>query len=321
MQFIRGLENMSGGIPAPVVTIGNFDGVHLGHQQVLLEAGRRARRGQSVSLAVTFEPHPLKFLQPENSPPLLTTLIQKVRLIEGLGIDFLLCAVFDEEMLRLSPRRFVQDVLLEKLKMQEIVEGNDFTFGTARAGTAETLCQLGQELGFRVTLCDHMRWEGEIVSSSRIRQRVLLGQVEEAVKLLGRPYAIEGKVVGGARRGKKLGFPTINLASENELLPRVGIYATLVNHRSKFYGGVTNVGYRPTFGERDLTVETFILDFSQDIYGEEISLYFVKQLRDEMKFSDPNALVHQMEQDVEEARRVLSGNPPAGLLAQGLTGE
>ena len=305
MRFIRGLENFPGGFPNLVVTVGNFDGVHLGHQRVLQEAVKKASRVQGVSLVFIFEPHPLKFLKPQESVPFLTTLAQKLRLIQDMGIDLVLCANFDTDMLRLSPRQFVQEVLLEKLEMREIVEGSDFSFGNGRVGTAETLRRLGQELGFGVTVSEPVRVEREIVHSSLIRKQVLLGRVEQATKLLGRPYTIEGKVVEGNKRGKKLGFPTVNLASENPLPPRVGVYATFVEHRSQFHRGVTNVGYRPTFGEGGLTVETFILDFRQDIYGEEISLLFVRWLRDEMKFSSVDALIRQMEQDVEEAGRAL----------------
>jgi riboflavin kinase/FMN adenylyltransferase len=307
MHFIRGLENFPRGLPELVVTIGNFDGVHLGHRQILEETVKKARQGQGVSLAFIFDPHPLRFLKQEKSPPLLTTLSQKVRLIQNLGIDFLLCAAFDKEMLRLSPRRFAREVLVEKLQVREIVEGSGFTFGNNRTGTAETLCQLGQELGFRVTISEYVQAGGETISSSRIRKMIPLGRVGEAAELLGHPYFIEGRVVEGNKRGKKLGFPTANLASENELSPRVGVYASWVNHRSQLYPGVTNVGYCPTFGEGALTVETFILDFQQDIYGENISLYFMKRLRNEMKFNGPNALVQQMGQDVENAKRALNG--------------
>lgn len=305
MKLIRGLRNIPPDLPASVLAVGNFDGVHVGHQRILATAVEKARQDGSISIAFTFDPHPLRFINPQDSPPLLTTLSQKARLIQQVGVDLLLCASFDEEMLSLSPRRFVCEVLLFGLKMREIVEGPSFTFGTGRSGTMDTLRELGKALGFGVTLLEDVRIGPEIVTSTRIRELLGAGSVEQATRFLGRYYTLEGKVVEGEKRGKTLGFPTVNLATENELIPRTGVYAVLVGYQSGLYRGVANVGYSPTFAERGLTVETHIFDFHQEVYGEEISLHFVKRLRSEMKFNGPRELIQQMEKDAQEAKGVL----------------
>lgn len=310
MKIIRGLQSVPPDLPASVVTVGNFDGVHVGHQKILATVVEKAHQIGAISIAFTFDPHPLRFLNPQDSPPLLTTLPQKARLIQQPGVDLLLCAPFDEEMLSLSPRRFVCEVLLSGLKMREIVEGPSFTFGTGKSGTVDTLRALGKELDFGVDILEDVRVGQEIVTSTRIRELLCDGSVEQAGRFLGRYYLLEGKVVEGQRRGKTLGFPTVNLATENELIPRTGVYAVLVGYQSGRYRGVANVGYSPTFEERGLTVETHIFDFHQEVYGQEISLYFVKRLRNEMKFNSPGELIRQMEKDAQEARGVLQEGIP-----------
>lgn len=277
----------------------------MGHQRIISTAVEKAHQIEGISIVFTFDPHPLRFLNPQDSPSLLTTLSQKARLIQQLGVDMLLCAPFDEEMLSLSPRRFVCEMLLSGLKMREIVEGPSFTFGTGRSGTVDTLRELGKALGFGVILLEDVKVGPEIVTSTRIRELLCAGSVEQAAKFLGRYYTLEGKVVEGERRGKTLGFPTVNLATGNELIPCTGIYAVLVEYQSGLHRGVANVGYSPTFAERGLTVEAHIFDFHQEVYGEEISLHFVKRLRNEMKFSGPGELIRQMEKDAQDAKGVL----------------
>ncbi|MBI2875284.1 MAG: bifunctional riboflavin kinase/FAD synthetase [Candidatus Tectomicrobia bacterium] len=302
-KIISGWQNVPPDLPPSAVTVGNFDGVHRGHQRILEKAVERAHGIEGISIAFTFDPHPLRFLNPMGGPPLLTTWTQKAHWIQAAGIDLLVCAAFDEAMLSLSPRQFLQEVLLSRLKMREIIEGPGFTFGTGRSGTVETLCALGEELGFGVTILEPVTEGQEIITSTRIRELLCEGAVEQAAQFLGRPYSLEGSVVDGQRRGRTLGFPTANLDPENELIPRTGVYAVLVEHQSHPYPGVTNVGYSPTFEARGLTVETHILDFQREIYGQEISLHFIQRLRSELKFSGPEELIRQMERDVQEARK------------------
>jgi riboflavin kinase/FMN adenylyltransferase len=294
--------------PKAVVTVGNFDGVHRGHQALALAALARARSRHEGCLALTFDPHPAVVLNPERAPRSLVTLSQKAELLEALGVDVLAVLPFTPGLATFSPRDFAARVLVHELRAQSVVVGEGFRFGRARAGDVAELERLGQELGFEVVAVSAVLHDGRRVSSTRIRESLLQGDVATAAVLLGRPYFVDGQVVRGDGRGRTLGIPTANLALENEITPKEGVYAARVAWPA---GGppraaVANLGRRPTFGGGEVTVEAHLLDFEDDLYGQWLRLSFVERLRDEKAFTGREALVAQIQADVLQARRVLS---------------
>ena len=265
--------------------------------------GASERGGTSVVL--TFDPHPPRVLRPDKAPPLLMTPAQKQEALERAGVQGLALVRFTEELSRWEPEVFVRRVLVDWLRIAEVWVGADFLFGRDRSGNFSLLRTLGQQYGFRVEKIDPIRYKDFVVSSTRIRRLVSEGRVEEAGALLGRHFAIEGIVVEGARRGRELGFPTANLTSDNELLPPNGVYATFGTIRGVVHPGVTNVGVRPTFdGPPAVHVETHVLGFSGDLYGQRLELAFVQRLRDERRFPDVDALREQIAADVRRAGRL-----------------
>jgi riboflavin kinase/FMN adenylyltransferase len=302
MQVFRGHLALPGPLRAPVVTIGNFDGVHLGHQRlfsVILERAR-ARGGQAV--VFTFRPHPVKLLAPELAPPLITPYEEKLRLIEQTGIDVAIEEEFNRELAAFSPRRFVDEVLVRAIGVRDIVVGYDFTFGRDRAGNVQVLTELGGELGFEVHVEPAFSVSGIIASSTKVREFVLEGRVGGAALLLGRSFSVTGTVVRGDGRGRKLGFPTANLQVENELIPKAGVYAGRAYVRGEAHRAVVNIGFAPTFQSRGLTVEAHLLDTSGDLYGEKMTLEFTHHLREERRFPSVEELMAQIGRDVESAR-------------------
>ncbi|MGD8322714.1 MAG: bifunctional riboflavin kinase/FAD synthetase [Gemmatimonadota bacterium] len=295
--------------PGTVVTVGTFDGVHRGHWAVLQEIRRRAEASGRRSVLVTFDPHPLRIVRPEHAPPLLTTPVEKKEILAESGLDYAVFISFTETLSRYEPRRFVEEILVERLGVSELVIGYDHGFGRDRSGDADTLRRVGQELGFDVDVVAPVETTGEAVSSSRIRRAVAGGRLQEAWACLGRPYSIRGVVVRGDGRGKELGFPTANLkvAGTDKLIPPAGIYAVRGVLRSGTFPGALHLGPRPTFKGSPPTIELHLMDFEADIYGEEVRVDFVELLRDIRPFSTVRALVAQMREDVEEARGVLEG--------------
>jgi riboflavin kinase/FMN adenylyltransferase len=290
-----------------VVTIGNFDGVHLGHREIFREVVRDARASGGTSVVFTFVPHPRKVLDPaRRAPRQINTDAEKERLIEASCIDVLICAPFTRETAALSAEQFVRDVLVGRLGTRHLVIGYDYAFGKDRQGNADYLRRQGEELGFTVQVLGPVSTDGVVYSSTRIREMILAGEVAEVVGLLGRHFNLEGKVVHGAKRGKKLGFPTANLATEKELLPRPGVYAVKARYRERMLDGVVNIGCNPTFGAENTSVEVHLLDFQGDLYGETLRVYFLARLRDEMRFPSPAELVRAITDDIERARTVLS---------------
>ncbi|HHL39452.1 MAG TPA: bifunctional riboflavin kinase/FAD synthetase [Deltaproteobacteria bacterium] len=287
-----------------VVTLGNFDGIHLGHRRILERVRTRARELGAPSTVYTFEPHPLKVVAPEKSPPLILPLEEKIRLIGGLGIDYLVLADFTKEFASQKPRRFVVDELVERLAVREVMVGHDFSFGKGKGGTVEQLAELGRELGFAVTVIGALTVDGEVVSSSRIRRLIGDGRVGEAARLLTRPFTVYGEVVRGKGLGARLGFPTANIAVETELLPRRGVYAAAVECGPTARRGVANVGTAPTAGGKDLGVEVHILDFDGDLYGSRVAVGFLRRLRDERRFDSLEELAARIRDDCAAARRV-----------------
>ena len=306
MRIIRDLNELAAPLPNAVVTIGNFDGVHLGHREIFRRLVGRARELGGVSVVYTFVPHPLKVLAPERAPRLINTYAEKERLIEASCIDVLICAPFTPETATLSADRFVEEILVKKIGVRHLVVGYDYAFGRNREGNAEFLRQKGEELGFEVEVLGPITGHGETYSSTRIRQMLTDGEVSGVVALLGRHFTLEGEVIHGAKRGGKLGFPTANLCTEKEILPKPGVYAVKVRRGDKVFDGVVNIGCNPTFCNEGISVEVHLLDFHEQIYGETLRLYFVKRLRDEMLFPTPEELSRAIEADIAGARKILA---------------
>ena len=291
-----------------VGTIGNFDGVHRGQRSALDLVVARAEELGVPSVVITFDPHPVAVLRPEHAPALLTTLPQKEKLLEEAGISVVLVVRFTPELAKLPARRFVREFLHEKLDLKEIYVGSSFVFGHGREGDLSLLREMGESFGFRAFGVDEVSSGGDRISSSRIRQAVSEGKVAEAMDMLGRPYSIAGVIARGDRMGKRLGWPTINLMPENKLLPLDGVYASRVSFRSLgSFDSVTNIGTRPTVYENyQRVVESHILDFKSDVYGERVELSFYKRLREERIFPTVMDLAAQIGRDVETAREFFS---------------
>ena len=288
------------------VAIGNFDGVHIGHQALLKKVQELANKAGAIPVALTFHPHPLKvFRKGTREHFCLTPLEEKVRLLHVYGAKRVVVLEFNEALYTLTAKDFVKKVLLERLKAKAVVVGQNFRFGLGREGDVALMRTLAAEFGFEFYAHESVMWEGVPVSSTRIRRVLRQGDVKSASAMLGRPYKVIGRVVTGEGRGKLLGFPTANVEPENEVIPQNGVYATLVDIGGSLYKGVTNIGMKPTFNYTKLTVETHILDFDRDIYGERIGLFFIERLRDEMKFDSIDMLKRAIERDVKRGRKLL----------------
>jgi riboflavin kinase/FMN adenylyltransferase len=309
MQVFDDAWRLQESLGPTVLTVGNFDGIHLGQQRILETVTTRAAAVGAKSAVVTFEPHPLSILRPERPPQRLTTLAQKELLIRQHGIDLLINVRFTSGYAATPARVFVEDFLVRKLGAVEIYVGSAFGFGRQREGDLALLDMMGKELGFRAIGIEEVRLAGKVVSSTRIRQAIRQGQVLAAAEMLGRPYAMTGRVVHGEGRGREHGWPTLNLEPDHDLLPADGVYASQVwiPERGKTYGGVTNIGRRPTFpGKDDRVVETHVFDFGREAYGNRIELSFVTRLRGERHFPSANELVEQIGKDAAAAREYLA---------------
>jgi riboflavin kinase/FMN adenylyltransferase len=286
----------------PVVAVGNFDGVHRGHQKILERVCRRAQERGGTPLVLTFDPHPPRVVRPDKAPPLLMTAVQKHAALARSGIAGMAVVRFTRELSQWEPDRFVRTVLLEWLHVAEVWVGANFLFGRDRTGNFSLLRALGAQYGFRSEKIDPVRYKEFVVSSTRIRRLVSEGRVDEAAALLGRHYILEGTVVRGEARGRTLGFPTANLDTQNELLPPHGVYATLVVLDARIHPSVTNIGVRPTFGPGDRpTIETHLFDLDEDLYDRSLQLAFVQRLRDERSFASVDALRAQIDADCRRA--------------------
>lgn len=288
------------------LTIGAFDGVHLGHQYLIKRLRQRAEETDSLSGAITFHPHPRAVLSPEEPTFYLTTPEERAALLEGLGLDLLVILPFTPKLARTSARDFVRSIC-DRLRVRELCVASDFALGHNREGDVAYLRQLGRQMGFAVRVIEPLRVGGEVVSSSRIRALVAKGRVGEAAELLGRYPSLAGRVVIGAHRGKRTGFPTANLAlDERRVIPANGVYAVRVHIGASNQKGVANIGVRPTFDGGERTVEAHILDFEGELYGAELRLEFIEHLRPERRFASVAQLVAQIKRDVGEAREILS---------------
>lgn len=309
MIVINSLEEITTPFQRAVVTIGNFDGVHLGHQALFQEVVRKSREVDGVSVAMTFEPHPMQVLNRNYQPPLITLLEQKIELIGRAGLDVLICVPFTRQFAALTPREFVEDILIRRIGMTAVIVGRDYTFGRHREGNVTLLRTFAEIFDFELVLADWIEpsvaGNGRI-SSTKIRELVMEGRVDEVRTMLGRFYQLRGTVAAGRDRGGRLlGCPTANLNLQDELCPKTGVYAVTVEWSGRTYEGVANIGWSPTFDDHVFTVEVHILDFNEDIYGQHIRVNFIKRIRDELKFAGVEELAEQIHQDVIEARRLL----------------
>jgi riboflavin kinase/FMN adenylyltransferase len=289
------------------VALGNFDGVHRGHQMLIQRTAEHARAGKAPVVALTFEPHPRRFFVPDTAPFRLTLPPAKLRLLEQHGVQAVLAQRFDQAFADLSPDAFVEDVLLKGLAARHVVCGYDFTFGARRGGNVEMLREKGRDRGFGVTVLDPVMREGEIYSSTRIREALRAGWVSEAAGLLGHAWEIEGTVELGDQRGRTIGFPTANVALGEHLRPRFGVYAVRALVDGAWRNAVANLGRRPTFGKLQENFEVHVFDFSADLYGKVLRVALIEFIRPEMKFAGLDQLKAQIAADGAAARRLLGG--------------
>ncbi|MDA8431923.1 MAG: bifunctional riboflavin kinase/FAD synthetase [Nitrospiraceae bacterium] len=309
MILITDLSRIERTFDRSIITLGNFDGVHMGHQELVRMVIRRAKETGAASMVVTFRPHPLKILAPEKCPPLISIYEEKIRLFEKLGIDVLVKIPFTVEFAAMTPEDFVKNILCDSLGAKEIFVGYNYRFGKGRKGDVKTLRALGERYGFTVREVEQISLDGEVISSTKIRHLLREGDVEHAAKLLGRTYAITGIVVRGDGRGKGLGFPTANIAPKHAIIPSHGVYAVRLFVRDRLYDGIANIGMRPTFDKKALAIEVHVFDFNEDVYGEDISLYFIRKIREEKKFGSVEALVGQIRTDIGAAKGILALRP------------
>ena len=302
MSVWRSLEEFPGGLPYPVLTIGNFDGVHLGHRRILEIVCRRATEAGGTPLLLTFDPHPARIVAPERVPPLLTPLPMKLTLLEQAGLAGVLVLPFTRELSQLTPEQFARQILKERLATRKIIVGDNFRFGHRQAGDVRALMELGPRLGFAVNLVPAVRLRGQAVSSTRLRQLIAEGQLTPANRLLGRCFSIRGRIVPGRGIGRREAVPTLNLEPYAGLLPACGIYVTETICDGQRATSVTSVGYSPTFDINELRVECFLLEAPPPPGASQMEVVFWHRLRDEVKFSSAEALKDQIARDIEAAR-------------------
>ncbi len=315
MKVFFDLETANESVPNPIVTLGNFDGVHLGHQEIFRVLRKEADACNGTTVVVTFHPHPLKVLCPERAPRLITNLEEKIDLIRSCGNDMLLCIPFTRAFSAWEPDRFVEEILAKKLVATKVLVGEDFRFGKDRKGDLEALRKAGAHYGFSVQNIQPVKVTGREASSTRIRYCIQKGLIRESTALLGRQYPISGVVEQGERRGRELGFPTANLRTHVELLPPNGVYAVWATLGTRQLPGVANLGTKPTFAGKRFCIEVHLFDFHEDIYDAPLQVSFVEWLREERTFTGIPGLIRQIELDARRARDILAESAPP---AQGL---
>lgn len=304
MQIIRHIDENGQNLTGSVVTLGNFDGIHRGHQALIGGAVSDSKQLGVPCVVLTFEPHPLRVLAPERAPKLILAPKDKMQILQSLGVDVVAVQHFDLAFATRSAEEFVSDLLVRRLKARKIWVGRDLRFGQGRKGTVDDLIRWGRDLAFDVAVVEPILVQGNRVSSSRIRELVSKGRVDEVKDMLGRYHFVSGRVVEGNRRGRELGFPTANIAARTEVLPSDGIYATLFHIDTRVLLSVSSIGRNPTFGPGPRTVESFIIDFDEAIYGKTVRLSFIKRIRDEVKFSSIPELIAQIRSDVQSAEAI-----------------
>jgi len=306
LKRLRGLDPAAG-YQNGFLSIGNFDGVHRGHQQMFACLVDRARRHGLPSTVLTFDPHPIQLLRPAECPPALTTIDRKAELIEACGIDFLVVYATDLQLLNLSAQEFFHSVVLNDFRVSGLVEGPNFFFGRDRSGNTETLAGLCSQSGVSLEVVPPLLIGESMVSSSIVRELLRDGDVSRANDLLGHRYRIAGRVSPGSRRGTEIGFPTANLTQVATVLPREGVYAGIAYHGDRRYAAAVNLGPNPTFGEKQCKTEAHLLDFEGDLYGEYLELEFLTRIRDTVMFPDAEFLSRQLADDIAQTRGVVSG--------------
>ncbi|HJU55419.1 MAG TPA: bifunctional riboflavin kinase/FAD synthetase [Pyrinomonadaceae bacterium] len=304
MRLFHGTDNA--GIARPtVLTLGVFDGLHLGHQLIMRTVVERARELRAVPTVITFDPHPRAVLHPESAPPLLQTFDQKIEAFGVLGIEQSIVVRFNRAFAEIEAEDFLRDVVRDRLHALEVYLGRGFAFGRNREGNIGLLRKVSEQLGFHADEVPEVRLRGQRISSSRVRQMLAGGRVNLARRMLGRPYGVEGRVVRGEERGRTLGFPTANLRPQNRVIPRGGVYVTATLIEGVWRRSVTNVGTRPTFagGATDTSIETYVMDWEGDLYGDVVRVRFLHRLRDEQKFASIEELKNQIAHDRDRASR------------------
>jgi len=312
MEVIYDLDSMPPH-PFPVVALGNFDGVHLGHQAILKTAIDRARAAGGTSFALTFSPLPAKVLAPERAPRLLLTAEDKLDLMRRCGPDGVLVVNFTLELSQLSPRDFVRDFLLGKIGARVIVVGHSVSFGHNRAGNAAMLVELGREFGFEADIVGPIKAGAIEVSSTKVRELIFNGDLKGAASLLGRYHFLTGTVVHGRERGREIGFPTANIASETECVPADGVYASRVVLPEGAHPAICNIGVRPTFGESQRAIEAHIFHFDRDLYGHKVRIEMIERIRPEQKFASAEELSRQIALDVRRAKEIITAAAPPAI--------
>ena len=309
MTIICNLETIPKNIKNPVVTIGNFDGVHCAHQTIFKKVIERARDLKGTSVVVSFEPHPLKVISPVKFKPLITPLEQKKELVINQGLDIFLLIEFTLEFASISAREFVKNILIDRLGIKEIVVGHDYAFGKKREGDIDLLKEMGNQFNFKVIQMGAVYMGKTLVSSTSIRNLIIEGNISEANRLLGRSFQVRGEVIEGRNRGESLlGYATGNLRVTNGLIPREGVYIVTAELKGKVYQGLTNIGYNPTFKDKALSVETHLLDLSENILKQNIKINFIIRLRDEITFAKAEDLSKQIALDIAQARNFFKRN-------------
>lgn len=306
MNIIRGIAAIPKGLANTVVTIGNFDGVHLGHQELLKRVIKRAGEINAVSVVITFEPHPAKVLRPDKAPRQLISLQEKIELFQSYGVNVVICIEFTPEFAGKSPDEFAEEILCNKIGARVIMVGANYKFGKGQSGDISYLRQKGKMLGFEVEVVDPVEIGGHRVSSSRIREHLSKGEVDIAAGLLGRYYSINGVVMPGHHRGAVLGYPTANIYTVYEAIPKNGIYAVRVLRGHVILEGACYIGNQPTFAGEKIGIEVYLFDFSEQLYHEHLTVQFVKMIREEKRFDNKEELIQQIKDDVARAQEVLS---------------
>ena len=302
MKIFHGTENANITRPT-VLTLGVFDGLHLGHQAIMRKVVERAAAAQAVATAITFDPHPRAVLYPESSPPLLQTLDQRIANLEVLGIEQTIVIPFTHEFAGQPAENFLTDIVHDRLQAKEVYLGKGFAFGKDRGGNIDLLRSMSTKLGFVADEVDEVTLRGQRISSSRIRKLLDAGRVNLARRMLGRPYGVEGVIIRGNRRGHTIGFPTANLKPHNRVIPKFGVYATATLINGTWRKSITNIGVRPTFeSDADPSIETYVFDFDGDLYGDVLRVRFLHRIRDERKFNGIDELKAQIEKDSNRAR-------------------
>ena len=328
MQVIESLDSISKFDQETVLTFGTFDGVHIGHRAIIKEVVHQSQklgweheapaevgaRGSCQSVVLSFDPHPMYFLSPEECPPILTTKAKKIELLKEMGVDIAIFAKLEEQIAELPAIDFVEQILVQKLRVKSVVVGYDCTFGRNRTGDIDLLESLGWEHNFTVKVIVPQKFCGVVVSSTRIRKAIAQNDLELARRLLGRRYSIRGEVIKGQSIGKEIGFPTANIDAGNQMLPPPGIYVIRAKLNNKMFGGVLNMGVRPTFGDNQFQIEAHLLGFDAPAYGHTVEIFFIEKIREEKVFSRVEELIDQIKRDVERAMKILAFEIKKGKL-------